>query len=83
MFYSLQGNAQKAAVISYAEVVKADSASKEMLYIRARDWFISKFKDNKEVLRIQDKEAGQNKKIVYKNLYYYFVPKTRTFFQSS
>jgi hypothetical protein len=58
-FCSIQTFAQKDTVITFADVVKVDSVAKETLYIRSRDWFNSTFKDSKEVLQIQDKEAGE------------------------
>jgi Ni,Fe-hydrogenase I large subunit len=58
-FIGYRGVAQKDTVVVYSEVVRVDSASKETLYIRARDWFNSAFKDSKEVLQIQDKDAGE------------------------
>jgi hypothetical protein len=54
-----QVQAQSTAV-TYTEVVQVDEASKkEQLYKRALNWFNSAFKDSKEVIQNQDKEAGE------------------------
>jgi hypothetical protein len=46
--------------ITYTAVVYVDSTiSKEELFIRARSWFTSAFKDSKAVLEVQDKESGE------------------------
>ncbi len=45
-------------IVEYTEVVYVDSSiSKEVLYSAARAWFIDNFRDAKEVLQVQDKDA--------------------------
>jgi len=51
--------AQKDTAISFTDVVKVDSTSKDVLFQRARDWFNNTFRNSKEVLQIQDKETGE------------------------
>jgi len=51
--------AQEKPPITYEEVVKVDSVTKEELFIRARSWFNSAFKSSKDVLNINDKETGE------------------------
>lgn len=51
-------NAQD-TVISYSEIVTVDSASKNDLFIKARQWVNETFKSSKDVLQINDKETGE------------------------
>lgn len=59
LFCPAFSSAQKDSIISYTEVVKVDSATKDELYIRARDWYNGAFHSSKDVLQIQDKEVGE------------------------
>ena len=61
IFFILPGFciAQKDTAISFTDVVKVDSTSKDVLFQRARDWFNNTFRNSKEVLQIQDKETGE------------------------
>lgn len=45
--------------ITYSEIVKVDSATKEELFYRARTWFVKTYADAKNVIQIQDKESGE------------------------
>lgn len=45
--------------ISYTEVVTVDSASPADLYSRAREWFAKTYKSSKNVLQMDDKDAGK------------------------
>ncbi|MGH1516936.1 DUF4468 domain-containing protein [Chryseobacterium sp. JK1] len=46
--------------LTYEEVIPVDSSvTKEELYNRARTWFAKSFKDEGEVLTIQDKDTGE------------------------
>lgn len=44
--------------IIYTEIVKADSTTKEKLYLKGREWLANTFKSSKEVIEMDDKEAG-------------------------
>jgi len=61
IFFILPGFciAQKDTAISFTDIVKVDSTSKDVLFQRARDWFNNTFRNSKEVLQIQDKETGE------------------------
>jgi hypothetical protein len=46
--------------VEYSAVVYMDSSvTKDAIYSAARAWFVDNFKDAKEVLQVQDKEAGE------------------------
>jgi hypothetical protein len=49
---------QSDTVISYSGVIKVDSASKDVLFSRARLWVNDNFKSGKDVTQISDKEEG-------------------------
>ena len=49
-------NAQKA--LSFEKVNKADSISKEQLFVSIYDWFATTYNDSKEVIQMSDKEQG-------------------------
>lgn len=51
--------AQTDSIVYYSAVVKVDSAKKEDLFIRARQWFNASFKDARNVIRVADKETGE------------------------
>lgn len=51
--------AQSDSLLSYSGVVHADGVSKEQLFTRARSWLVNYFKDNRDVLQVQDKESGE------------------------
>lgn len=44
--------------ITYTEVVKVDSATKDKLYSRALEWFANTFKSAKSAIDLSDREAG-------------------------
>jgi hypothetical protein len=44
--------------VFYEEVDSSVIASKSQLYDRAKVWFTNSFKDSKEVIQLDDKEAG-------------------------
>lgn len=44
--------------ITYREVIEVKDKSKDELYLSAKEWFAATFKDSKQVLEIDDKEAG-------------------------
>lgn len=46
-------------MITYQEVVKVEGATKDELYVRAREWFARSFKSSKSVIQMEDKEAGK------------------------
>lgn len=48
----------KSEPLSFAEVVAVKDASTSELYTRAKLWFSTAFVDSKNVLEVQDKEAG-------------------------
>ena len=45
--------------ITFTKVVQVDSASKSVLYNRAMEWFAKTYNSSKDVLQIEDKEAGK------------------------
>lgn len=47
------------SVITYTEVIQIPAATKEQLFIRARQWFNETFKSAKDVLQINDKQTGE------------------------
>jgi len=57
MFVSLSSKGQE--VLTFTDVVKIDSISKNELYNRAKLWFATTFNSLKDVLQIEDKDAGQ------------------------
>jgi hypothetical protein len=69
---SLTANAQNWPIdketgkITFTEVVTIDSATKNDLYLRAREWFAKTYNDSKEVIQVDDKETG---KIIGKAIY--------------
>lgn len=44
--------------VNYTEVVPISDVNKEQLYFRAKAWFSNVFKDSKEVIQMDSKEAG-------------------------
>ena len=44
--------------INFSEVIYVDSASKLLLFTKAREWFTKSFTSSKSVLELEDKEAG-------------------------
>jgi hypothetical protein len=44
--------------LNFNEVVKVDSASKEQLYFRTKEYFANTFKSAKDVIQLDDKESG-------------------------
>ncbi len=53
--------------VSYTEVIKVDSATKDQLYLAARKWFADNYKSANDVIQMDDKEAGE---IIGKGLFY-------------
>lgn len=51
--------APKDSVLTISAVVNVDSASKEQLFTRARQWFNASFRDARNVIRVADKETGE------------------------
>ncbi len=45
--------------IDFTEVVKVDGASKDDLYIKAREWFAKTFVSAQKVIQMDDKDAGK------------------------
>jgi len=45
--------------ITYSEVVKVDSVSKQELFSRAREWFAKAYKNSSKVIQMEDKESGK------------------------
>lgn len=45
--------------VSYSEVVKVDSASKDILYTRAKQWFAITFTASNYVVQMDDKQSGK------------------------
>lgn len=45
--------------ISFSEVVKTDSVSKEILFNKGMVWFVNAFNDSKEVIQLKDEANGQ------------------------
>jgi hypothetical protein len=48
----------KPGPLSFSEVIAVNDASANELYTRAKLWFLTAFVDSKNVLEVQDKEAG-------------------------
>jgi hypothetical protein len=59
--------------IVYSGVVNVDSTNSKELYVRAHEWFANTFKSAKDVIQLDDKEAG---KIVGKGFYDAGIPKS-------
>lgn len=49
----------KDTLITYTKVIQVDSAGKDILFQRGRQWFNDAFKSSKDVLQINDKESGE------------------------
>jgi len=45
--------------ITYTDVVKVDSVSKDELYNRAKRWFVDNYNSSKDVIQLDDKENGE------------------------
>ena len=45
--------------VSYTGVVNVDSLKKEIIYSKAREWFVLTFKSADDVLQMEDKESGK------------------------
>ena len=45
--------------IVYSGVVNVDSINSKELYVRAHEWFANTFKSAKDVIQLDDKEAGE------------------------
>lgn len=45
--------------VVYQEIVNADHITKDLLYTRAREWFARTFVSSKEVIQMDDKDAGK------------------------
>lgn len=58
-FPSRQANVITKDPICYSAVAKVENVSQQELFTRARAWFADNFEDSKNVLRIQDKDAGE------------------------
>lgn len=50
---------QKDGNYMYENIIIADSLTKEELYTKAKVWFVQSFKSPKDVLQMDDKEAGR------------------------
>jgi hypothetical protein len=55
----IYASAQADTALSYHNIVTVDSASKDQLFIRARQWMNKTFVSSKAVLQIADKESGE------------------------
>jgi len=44
---------------TFTEVINVDSATKNDLYLRAREWFAKTYNNSKEVIQVDDKDAGK------------------------
>jgi hypothetical protein len=49
----------EAGKIIYTEVIEMPNLTKDILYTRAYEWFAKSFNDAKNVIQMQDKEAGR------------------------
>jgi len=63
IFLSISSFAQKifpeeSGSIIYSGVVTVDSVKKDELYVRAKKWFVDTYNSAKNVLQMEDKEAG-------------------------
>lgn len=56
------------SIVTYQRVIKADSIAKDQIYVKAKEWAVSFFVDQKHVLQTDDKESGM--------LTYKFISKT-------
>ena len=45
--------------ITYSEIIKVDSVNSQQLYLRAKIWFVHSFVSAKNVIQLDDKEAGK------------------------
>ena len=45
--------------VTYEDIVKLEGIEKDVLYIRANEWFAKTFKLANAVIQVQDKEAGK------------------------
>lgn len=65
ILFALPANAQNWPIdketnkIMFTEVVTVDSATKNELYLRAREWFAKTYNNSKDVIQMDDKEAGK------------------------
>jgi len=57
-FSQNQGKNDTTTNIAFAEVVNADSVSKDDIYKKSMLWVADNFKDSKSAIRVSDKEAG-------------------------
>ena len=48
----------KDSIVTYTGVVQVDSTSKEVLYKKAKKWFVDSYKSAKDVIQLDDKENG-------------------------
>jgi hypothetical protein len=44
--------------LTFSEVIKVDSVSKQELYSRAKEWFFKTYRSSKDVVANEDKEGG-------------------------
>lgn len=55
----LFAQAQSDSLLKYTAVVNVDSATKDQLFIKGRQWIAETWKDGKEVLQVVDKQSGE------------------------
>lgn len=53
------GQSKQDSIITFTDVIQIEGATKEQLFIRARQWFNQSFKDARNVIRVADKETGE------------------------
>ena len=47
------------SLIEYTDVVQVNGATKDELYSRAREWFVTRYNSVEDVLQMDDKESGK------------------------
>lgn len=45
--------------ITFSEIIRVDSVNSQKLYLRANEWFVHSFVSAKNVIQLNDKEAGK------------------------
>lgn len=56
---SSHSQSSKDSILTFTGIIKVDSASKEQLFTRARQWFNASLRDARTAIRVADKETGE------------------------
>ena len=54
----LMGFAGYGQGVEFAKVIQTDSVGKALIYVNVKEWFMSSFNSGKDVIQMDDKEAG-------------------------